>query len=94
MSTKAEFRCRCGEVRGVVTDASPRTVNRVGCYCDDCQAFAHWLGRAELLDAQGRSDIIQVAPATLAFSQGQDRIRGVRLSPKGREPDPNPLAPA
>jgi hypothetical protein len=83
MSTKAEFRCRCGEVRGVVIDASPRTVNRVGCYCDDCQAFAHWLGRAELLDAQGRSDIIQVAPATFAFSQGQDRIKGVRLTPKG-----------
>jgi hypothetical protein len=70
-------------VRGFVADASPQTVNRVGCYCDDCQAFAHWLGRADLLDAQGRSDIVQVAPATFAFAQGQDRVRGVRLSPKG-----------
>jgi hypothetical protein len=83
MSTRAEFRCRCGEVRGFVADASPRTVNRIGCYCDDCQAFLHWLRRAELLDAQGRSDIVQVAPATVAFVQGQDRIQGVRLSPKG-----------
>jgi hypothetical protein len=83
MSTRVEFRCRCGEVRGFVADASPRTVNRVGCYCEDCQAFVHWLGRAELLDAQGRSDVIQVAPATFAFVQGQDRIKGVRLSPKG-----------
>ncbi len=83
MSTSAEFRCRCGNVRGVVTDASPRAANRVGCYCDDCQAFVHWLGRADLLDAQGLSDIIQVAPAAFAFTQGQDRIRGVRLTSKG-----------
>jgi hypothetical protein len=83
MDTRVEFRCRCGEVRGFVADASPRTVNRVGCYCDDCQAFVHWLGRAELLDDQGRSDIIQVAPATFTFTQGQNRIKGVRLTPKG-----------
>ena len=65
MSARAEFRCRCGEVRGFVADASPRTVNRVVCYCDDCQAFAHRLGRADLLDAHGGSDVVQVAPASL-----------------------------
>ena len=83
MSTRAEFRCRCGEVRGVVTDASPRTANRVVCYCGDCQAFIHRLGRADLLDPHGGSDIVQVAPASLAFVQGQDRIRGLRLTSKG-----------
>jgi hypothetical protein len=66
-----------------MTNASPRTVNRVTCYCDDCQAFAHQLGRADLLDEKGGSDIVQVAPATLHFTQGQDSIAGVRLSPKG-----------
>src|ERR1700759_4475403 len=103
MDTRVEFRCRCGEVRGFVADASPHAVNRVGCYCDDCQAFAHWLGRADLLDAQGLSDIVQVAPATFALVQGQDRIKGVRLSPKGlyrwyasccNTPVGNTLAPA
>jgi hypothetical protein len=83
MSVSAELRCRCGSVRGIVSDASPRTVNRVVCYCDDCQAFAHRLGRADLLNGQGGSDIIQVAPASLTFVEGQDRIRGVRLTPKG-----------
>ncbi len=58
MGMNAEFRCRCGEVRGIVTDASPHTANRVVCYCDDCQAFAHRLGRADLLDAHGGSDIV------------------------------------
>jgi hypothetical protein len=83
MTDQVELRCRCGEVRARVTDASPRTVNRIVCYCDDCQAFAHRLGRADLLNAQGGSDIVQLAPATLTFLQGQHRIAGLRLTPKG-----------
>jgi hypothetical protein len=83
MGGPIELRCRCGEVRGTITNASPRTVNRVTCYCDDCQAFAHHLGWVDLLNEKGGSDVVQVAPATLHFSQGQDRIAGVRLSPKG-----------
>jgi hypothetical protein len=83
MSISAELRCRCGEVRGSVTNPSPRTVNRVVCYCDDCQAYAHQLGRADLLDAGGGTDIIQVAPAALKFVQGQHRIVGLRLTPDG-----------
>ena len=83
MSDQVELRCRCGEVRARVTDASPRTVNRVVCYCADCQAFAHQIGRADLLDTKGGSDIVQLAPDTVTFTQGQHRIVGVRLSPKG-----------
>ncbi len=83
MGNQVEFRCRCGEVRARVTGASPRTVNRIVCYCDDCQAFAHRLGRADLLNSQGGSDIVQVAPASLTFLQGQHRIVGLRLAPKG-----------
>src|SRR6201988_2315539 len=83
MAKQMELRCRCGEVVGRVDNASPQKVNRVVCYCDDCQAFAHQLGRADLLNAQGGSDIIQVAPASLTFIKGQNRIAGVRLTPKG-----------
>ena len=83
MSGQIEVRCRCGQVQGMVTDASPQHANRVVCYCDDCQAYAHQLGRADLLNAKGGSDIVQIAPATLSFTQGQDRIAGLRLTPKG-----------
>jgi hypothetical protein len=83
MNASAELRCRCGEVRAVVTNHSPRTVNRVTCYCDDCQAFAHQLGRADLLDSHGGTDIVQVAPASLTFVEGLDKVTAVRLSPKG-----------
>jgi hypothetical protein len=70
-------------VQGHVTGAAPRAANRVVCYCDDCQAYLHQLGRADLLDPQGGTDIVQVAPASLAFEQGTDRIVGLRLTPKG-----------
>ena len=83
MDGSAELRCRCGKVQAVVRNPSPRTVNRVTCYCDDCQAYAHQLGRADLLDAHGGTDIVQVAPASLTFVRGQEQIAALRLSPKG-----------
>ncbi len=64
-------------------DVSPRSVNRVLCYCDDCQAFAHHLERADLLDAHGGSDIVQVAPASLSIDRGLEHAAAVRLGPKG-----------
>jgi hypothetical protein len=83
MNRDAKLHCRCGEVQGHVKDASPRTVNRIVCYCDDCQAFLHHLGRADLLDARGGTNIVQVAPASLTFERGAERIAGLRLTPKG-----------
>src|SRR5215813_363473 len=83
MAVTVELHCRCGEVAGRVDNAAHDTTNRVVCYCDDCQAFAHHLGRAELLDAHGGSDIVQVAPASLTFEKGAARIAGLRLSAKG-----------
>jgi hypothetical protein len=83
MSQDVELGCRCGEVHGWLRGASPSAVNRAICYCDDCQAFLHHLGRADLLDAHGGTDIVQAAPRTVTFDRGRERIVGVRLSPKG-----------
>jgi len=83
MGLHARFRCRCGEVTGRVANASASALNRVVCYCSDCQAFAHHLGRTDLLDAQGGSDIVQAAPASVQLERGTERIRGLRLSEKG-----------
>jgi hypothetical protein len=83
MSQDIELLCGCGEVQGRVTDVSPKTVNRALCYCNDCQAYLHHLGRADLLDEHGGSDVVQVAPASLAFVRGSERIVGVRLQPNG-----------
>ena len=70
-------------VLGVIADYTPSENNRVVCYCDDCQAFARWLGRDDLLDPHGGSDIVQVAPSRLRFTQGADQLRCMRLSGKG-----------
>ena len=83
MSQDVELQCRCGKLHGWLRAAAPYTVNRVVCYCDDCQAFLHHLDRAELLDAHGGSDIVQVAPATLSFDRGLEHITAVRLTPQG-----------
>lgn len=83
MTWDAELHCRCGEVHGRVVNAAPDTVNHMVCYCDDCQAYLHHLGRVDLLDARGGTDIVQVAPASLSFDRGADRIVGLRLTPKG-----------
>lgn len=83
MTRDVELQCRCGQVHGWLRGASPGTCNRVVCYCDDCQAFLHHLGRADLLDEHGGSDIVQVAPAAIAFDRGADQIAGVRLTAKG-----------
>lgn len=67
----------------MVTDVGAGRFNRVVCYCDDCQAFARWLGREDLLDAHGGSDIVQLWPSRVRFSEGVDRLRLLRLGPKG-----------
>ncbi len=82
-SRSASFACTCGQVRGTIADPSPGAVNRVICYCVDCQTFARALGRPELLDAKGGSDIIQLAPATMTILQGHAQVACLRLSPKG-----------
>lgn len=83
MSKDVELQCRCGNIHGWLRDASPRAVNHAVCYCDDCQAFLHHLGRADLLDEHGGSDIVQVAPATISFDRSAELITAVRLTPKG-----------
>lgn len=63
---------------------SAATVNRLVCFCDDCRAFAHLLGRGEaLLDDNGGTEVLQTTPARLAVTEGDDHLACVKLSPKG-----------
>jgi hypothetical protein len=61
-------------VRGRVRGASPDVGNRCICYCNDCQAFGHFIGAGDVLDAQGGTDIYQISPARVEIEQGQDKI--------------------
>lgn len=78
-----DLTCRCGKVHGVLRDAAPEKVNRAVCYCDDCQAFAHHLGRADLLGPHAGSDIVQASLSSLSFDRGREHLACVRLFPRG-----------
>lgn len=97
MPTDVPIRCKCGEVRGVARGVSGQNGNRVVCYCNDCQYFAHFLAldvpatgagariesASEILDAHGGTDIFQMSPARLNITEGLDQLRCMRLTPKG-----------
>jgi hypothetical protein len=54
------------------------------CYCDDCQSFAHFLeGADRILDAHGGTDIFQLSPAKIEFTQGVEQLGCMRLTPRG-----------
>jgi hypothetical protein len=80
---RVAFRCRCERVKGVVLDLAPDTANRCICYCHDCRAFAHHLGREDLLDPYGGIDIVQVARGRVQIDEGVDQLRCLRLTSRG-----------
>ena len=82
MAIDLPLRCRCGQVTGVATGASAATGFRFVCYCKDCQAFARWLERADVLDPAGGTDIFQMPPARLRLSGDVDGLRCVQRSSK------------
>jgi Family of unknown function (DUF6151) len=70
-------------VRGIASAVSPSTGCRVLCYCKDCEAFARFLERADVLDAAGGTDIFQMPPGRVNLTAGTDAVRCLRLSNRG-----------
>lgn len=84
MPVDLPVRCSCGTLRGVASGVSEAAGNRLVCYCDDCQSFPHFLGQADrVLDAHGGTDIFQMSPARLRFTEGTDQLVCMRLRPRG-----------
>lgn len=84
MQTELPVSCACGALQGVARQVSAANKNHVICYCDDCQLFAHYLGKADqVLDPQGGTSILQMSPASLRIEKGTDKIACLRLRPRG-----------
>src|SRR3984957_228070 len=64
-------------------EVSPSTGFRFICYCKDCQAFARFLERADVLDAAGGTDIFQMPPGRVTLAAGTDAVRCLRLRDTG-----------
>jgi len=76
------LRCRCARVRGVASKIAPSGGFRFVCYCQDCQAFARFLERPDVLDPAGGTDIFQMPPGRVKFVAGADAVRCLRFSSK------------
>lgn len=84
MSTDLKLSCTCGAVRATARAISGKKGNHAVCYCDDCQAFAHFLNRPDhILDRQGGTQIFQMSPASISMESGADRLACMRLGPRG-----------
>ncbi len=75
------LRCECGQVAGTVE--TRQVYVRATCYCHDCQAYARFLGRPGLTDAEGGTDILAMNPAAVRIASGQEQIACMSLSDKG-----------
>jgi hypothetical protein len=84
MSEIALLRCDCGSLRGEIHGLSPSNCNRCICYCTDCRAFARFLGKEEsVLDGLGGTEIVQLSPARIRLTRGEEHLAAIRLSPRG-----------
>ncbi len=76
------LRCQCGKLNGQLSHTENST--HLMCYCKDCRAFAHYLGRAgDMIDAQGGVDIVVSHPQEITFSSGAEAIACMSLSQEG-----------
>lgn len=76
------LRCRCGTLKGYVSH--PEKVSRGVCYCKDCQAFAHFLGRPrDILDEMGGTDVVATLPKYLTFTLGVEGLSCMSLTENG-----------
>lgn len=74
--------CRCGTLRGAVDTRAP--CERIVCYCADCQAYAHFLGRpGEDLDPRGGTNALLTVPSAITLTEGADRLASVRMTGRG-----------
>lgn len=78
-----QLKCECGKVRGVAHKVSPDSGNRIVCCCDDCQSFANFLGKENILDENGGTDIFQMSYANIEITEGAENLKAIKLTEKG-----------
>jgi hypothetical protein len=82
MPDQLPLRCYCGHVRGVANEVAPKSGFRFVCYCRDCQAFARFLNRPDVLDSAGGTDIFHMPAGRVKLTAGTDAVRCLHFSAK------------
>jgi len=76
------LQCECGRLKGYVTLTGSETHGV--CYCRDCQAYTHVLGKArEVLDEMGGTEVVGVRPGNVTFTQGREVLTCLSLTESG-----------
>ncbi len=75
--------CDCGAFQAELTHFPAHSPGRLMCYCSDCQRYLKKLGRQDLLDAYGGTEIIPVYPNEFRIIQGQEQLVCNQLRPEG-----------
>lgn len=76
-------RCDCGAFQAELTHFPAHSAGRLVCYCSDCQRYLEKLGRPDLFDAYGGTEIIPVYPSEIRIIKGQEQLVCNQLSPDG-----------
>lgn len=77
-----QLRCKCGHVRGIAQEVAPYAGFRFVCYCEDCQAFARFLERPDVLEYGGWNGHLPHASSRVKLAAGTDAVRCLRFSGK------------
>ena len=76
------FQCQCGALQGEI--GQPERGLRAVCYCGDCQAYAHLLGKPQfVLDPLGGTDVVAIQSRYVSFTTGTQTLACLSLSPRG-----------
>ena len=78
-----EIKCACGALHLRLSGASAKNGTHAACYCIDCQAFARALGRGEILDAKGGTELFQTQPSRISVVAGVENLAVLQLQKKG-----------
>jgi hypothetical protein len=74
------LRCRCGQVHGTANIVAQNAGFRFICYCKDCQAFARFLERADVLDSADGTDIFHMPAGRVKLAAGTNAVRCLHFS--------------
>ncbi|PLX35922.1 MAG: hypothetical protein C0606_17700 [Hyphomicrobiales bacterium] len=78
-----KVQCDCGRFQAELTHFPKHSPGRLVCYCDDCQTYLKALGREDLLDPYGGTEIVPVYPDEFKIVAGAEVLRCNRLSKRG-----------
>lgn len=78
-----EIQCECGQFRAKLQAFPRNTPGRLVCYCADCQMYLRHLGRSDLLDPNGGTEVVPAYPSDVTLLQGTAQLKCTRLTARG-----------